>query len=70
MVSSTVLGNDYTAVCGAAFEDLSHDEMMELDGGVSPTTISIGLSIATWKISAAATAFSASVGLSAFFVLK
>jgi hypothetical protein len=26
-------------VCGAAFEDLTHDEMMDFDGGVTPTVI-------------------------------
>jgi hypothetical protein len=29
--------NDYSMVCGAAFEDLTHDEMMDFDGGATWT---------------------------------
>lgn len=31
--------SERTMVCGAAFEDLNYDEMMELDGAASPTII-------------------------------
>lgn len=31
---------EYVMVCGNAFEDMSHDEMLEFDGGTTPTVVS------------------------------
>jgi hypothetical protein len=47
--------SEYNKVCGAAFEDLTQEEMMDYDGGITPTVVLsyIGYSLLSAAVSAA-----------------
>jgi hypothetical protein len=38
---------DYTTVCGLAFEDLTADEMLDYEGGVTPATAALSYFVVT-----------------------
>ncbi len=57
---------EYEAVCGAAFEDLSSEEMQQYDGGASIAT----LSTTTWLCIGASLIISGGLTISAAVLSK